>query len=709
MIPTVAETNTQLSSDMVTGTASIEMTPQMFNILSSQIYSDRVLAVIRETLCNARDAQVEKGEEVPLEIHLPSRLEPFFHIRDFGKGLSEEQVCGHYETVTQFCKDTGDKEEVNVFVPGLYLRYGLSTKSNSNEAIGGLGIGCKSPLAYSDSFLVESYQEGVCKTYSVYKDDGIPQVSKLTETLTTEPDGLKVKIAVKSGDEYDFAQKTSKFVKLFGYPFEIKGAKYGYDFESPNPNLETPLYNTYTASYSDQGNISVLMGGVVYSLSSEYKEKLKQIAKDDHLIMKFEIGDLTVAASREGLSEDPDTTDKLENRINEIVETFYEDLVKKIDDAESDYQVFKVLHKYNLVTSGRDTLSSNRFVCVKAAQDLLIRGGKTIDEFLVNHTSKHRFIRFSGQQDSETHILDISKDSSIAILDVDKRIGYLKVAKHISKNDDVNVIIPADSFEKKLLEEYFGEVEQYKVSEEYPVRFPKDQRTGMVKVASSGLLSYKQRELKEIEEGQQGWYIPFLRSTCEMKGVDKLKLPSKSMSYITRAIIEPMVAAGLLKEDEVFYSRKAGMRAISKTSLKEMTADILISLVSSKLNSKSKKEIVYELSKEKQDKFEGGMVAYWDHIKTDYPLLKQADCPSKRTKTVNLILSLPFGLSEVIIPEVNIKVKKLTLKFKQELERLEKENSLACSIYSYRTTNELVKDLTDLTDLYDLKRDRGDI
>lgn len=91
----------------------------ILGILRNSMYSDKILAVCREYMCNAFDAHVASGiGDRPISVQTPSRLYPFFTVRDFGKGLDEEQVFG------------------------LFTSYGDSTKRESNEYVGMLGIGC---------------------------------------------------------------------------------------------------------------------------------------------------------------------------------------------------------------------------------------------------------------------------------------------------------------------------------------------------------------------------------------------------------------------------------------------------------------------------------------------------------------------------------------------------------------------------------------
>ena len=83
--------------------------PHIFNVLRNQLYSDKVLAVIREYSANAIDANKQAGKgDTPIEVTLPSAVNPIFSVRDFGPALNDEEI-----------------REV-------YAMYGESTKRNTN-------------------------------------------------------------------------------------------------------------------------------------------------------------------------------------------------------------------------------------------------------------------------------------------------------------------------------------------------------------------------------------------------------------------------------------------------------------------------------------------------------------------------------------------------------------------------------------------------
>lgn len=168
----------------------IEASPVAFDILSSRLYSNTTLAIVREILSNAYDAMAEAGtlESKKIEVHFPDMMESRFVVRDYGNGLSEEEVFN------------------------LYTTFFKSTKRDSNEFTGCYGLGSKSPFAYGDSFMVESFQNGVSKKYLMAKMNGYPKVTKIGEKETAEDNGLKITIPVPEGDK-DFYYEFCKYVK----------------------------------------------------------------------------------------------------------------------------------------------------------------------------------------------------------------------------------------------------------------------------------------------------------------------------------------------------------------------------------------------------------------------------------------------------------------------------------------------------------------
>ena len=78
---------------------SIQQSSKMFKILSDSLYSDKVMAVIRELSCNANDSNIASGNKNPFKVTLPTASNPTFMVRDYGTGLSKEDMENLYHRI----------------------------------------------------------------------------------------------------------------------------------------------------------------------------------------------------------------------------------------------------------------------------------------------------------------------------------------------------------------------------------------------------------------------------------------------------------------------------------------------------------------------------------------------------------------------------------------------------------------------------------
>lgn len=230
--------------------ASIDLNPTLAHVLSKDLYQNEVESPFREVLINSLDSHVEAGTDRPVEIYLPSMWDELFYIRDYGTGLSHDRFME------------------------IYLAYGLSTRRESNEVHGGLGLGTKSPLAYTSSFTVVSYFQGVARTYVIYHDsDNLPCVDHINEERTDELPGLKVQYTTVSGSDWSqFVVAAENLLK------RIPKDKYTIVGCSSIVNSSTMLNLDPVSNYQDygvvrllkgKGNLSVVMGYVAYKFDVE--------------------------------------------------------------------------------------------------------------------------------------------------------------------------------------------------------------------------------------------------------------------------------------------------------------------------------------------------------------------------------------------------------------------------------------------------------
>ncbi len=293
------------------GTFAISLRNQahLMTILRDTLYSDKVLAVLREYGANAWDAHKDAGKgDIPIQVTLPTIFEPSLKIRDFGKGLSEEDL---YQVYTQ---------------------YGESSKRDSNDTVGYLGIGSKSGFAYSDSFLITSYHAGTRSVYCAVLDStNVGEVKRLHQSPTEET-GLEIEIPVKPQDVPEFVERAKALFCWFQPQPQIN-----IPLEPPSLKQVTPYGGFYTTQEST-GSWVAVMGCVPYriDIGQVYKElqeaKLWEIARRNKGFLKFDLGDIAVNASREELKYTEKTRQKIVETFLRMVEDCWEQVERKIQD-----------------------------------------------------------------------------------------------------------------------------------------------------------------------------------------------------------------------------------------------------------------------------------------------------------------------------------------------------------------------------------------
>lgn len=255
---------------------------KVMSMLSESLYSDRILAPVREYICNAIDANVLAGNaNTPIVITLPTFNEPTWRVRDFGLGLSPKDV------------------------KGIFGRFGRSLKDDTNDMIGAFGIGSKSAFAYTDSYTLTSIHNGVSNVFIFQKsEDGEILIVPVSSDPTTEPSGIEVAIAVSRKDSLAFRQKSFAMAQYMKVRPTFVNA--GNDFQ---PITERQTGNGWALMdrvnpYVRHGQPMAIMGGVAYPVdvgSCGNAGDLYSVLTCATLAFKFNIGDLDITNSRESL------------------------------------------------------------------------------------------------------------------------------------------------------------------------------------------------------------------------------------------------------------------------------------------------------------------------------------------------------------------------------------------------------------------------
>jgi hypothetical protein len=311
--------NVQVNGDFKTKEFGFIFNAKMANLLSDDLYSDKIKAVTRELSTNAWDSHVENKNLNPFDVHLPTLEKCVFSIRDYGTGLSPEKV------------DT------------IYTNYGASDKINTNDLSGCMGIGSKSAVCYNTkTATVESYYNGIHYIYSLYKNqNGIPVLSTLSESPTTEPNGVKITVPVKQSDISTFKQKAEQVYKWFDVKpnftgnipkiepdiIDIQGQDF-YIYKSQKTNTY------YSNNYAEP---LVVMGNVAYPLKLETQNKKLLAIQKQNLVIKAPIGSVNFDIGREKLSYNDSTIKYLTDKLESIVNELSKDLQTEVDKCKCRY------------------------------------------------------------------------------------------------------------------------------------------------------------------------------------------------------------------------------------------------------------------------------------------------------------------------------------------------------------------------------------
>ncbi len=293
------------------GEFRIRNSAKAFNILSSGLYANKIRAIIRELSCNAVDSHAAAGKkDTPFDVHLPSTLEPHFSIRDYGTGLSHEQVTNIYTT------------------------YFESTKTASNEFIGALGLGSKSPFSYTDNFTVTAVKDGMKGIYTAFINEaGVPSIALMMQEETSDPSGVEVKFSVNDRWDFDkFRQEARIVYKHFTLRPVISGNG---DFGFVDAEYESRDIIPGVHAMKNGSNSVAIMGNIAYPIeipkSDDSLGDLRNLLSCS-LELHFGIGELDFQASREGLSYIPQTIAAIKSKL-ELLNTALADVLAKEADA----------------------------------------------------------------------------------------------------------------------------------------------------------------------------------------------------------------------------------------------------------------------------------------------------------------------------------------------------------------------------------------
>lgn len=315
--------NTKSDSSVITSAKSksfgFEINGKAFKALFSDIYTNKIGSVVREIGSNCRDAHVDAGcPEVPFEIEVHSGIvdASYIEFTDYGTGMSS---------------DTIEK---------LYTSFFSSSKDLDNEAIGGFGIGSKSPLAYTDSFTVTSIKDDYKNVAMITKQDNMPKYKLLVKDVPVESrNSTIVRIPIDKHDVKKFIYEIYEQLRYLPVlPIVKTNVEHNYEF--PTFDYVGPNYKIEANAHS---GVILCIGGIGYKLN----RRIRGIFSDKRLILDIPIGSLEVTLSRESYVQTEKSDDLINEKYFAAVCDFEEKLLEWSQDKDWLINNFKMAFEFS--------------------------------------------------------------------------------------------------------------------------------------------------------------------------------------------------------------------------------------------------------------------------------------------------------------------------------------------------------------------------
>lgn len=296
--------------------------PSALHIIIKSIidtYSNPYTATLRELTSNAWDSHKISGQTRPVEVTLPTLLNPNLVVRDWGVGLTRDEM----KTVYQF---------------------GTSTKRDSNDYIGSFGLGSKAGLAMASSYTVRAVKDGKRNVAVIGRnEESHPYLNFFPESDTDEPNGVTVTVPTSETEKFEKALRSETFFAGWGIEAVKIDGKFP-RFSVYNPEQFQPLTGVgwvYTETDGPKiGNTqtgTAMVGPIMYKIDwSQFS--LPENIRDDYLaniILDLPIGSIDLPMNRETLIYGKRTRTAIESAVSGAVEAAKGAYAKRIDAAET--------------------------------------------------------------------------------------------------------------------------------------------------------------------------------------------------------------------------------------------------------------------------------------------------------------------------------------------------------------------------------------
>lgn len=409
--------------------------------LLRNLYADPVKAVLREYIANAVDAHTEAGiPDKEIEIHLPTDLQQWFSVRDFGNGLNVEDT------------------------KRLLYGYGASgdAKRVSNNQIGGFGIGCKCAFAITESFTYTIWHEGKRRIWTCYLDEqDVGQAMLLSEEDSNEPNGMLIKVPFDTQNikVYQIQDALNELLMFLHGSFRLIGSQYWLP-EVPVPLLEqkgnckvngvnTPITYQFFKNGEVKKLPAIIVGGTSYTISKEnlkealdidnvsYKEYEEITRLTDQVAVHVPIGFLQLAPSREELQYSGRTKKMLKHIFTQLsTKEFRKNLMTQIKKKTTGKTVLDRRAQSELLglrlTEGNSSPKEGFFLYPSQVEEFDV---KTVTQLAWDNSGSIRSMRSEKHEDWNTKNSDGSEKTWTV---------FSSVELDFNRENSINVVILVD-------------------------------------------------------------------------------------------------------------------------------------------------------------------------------------------------------------------------------------------------------------------------
>lgn len=279
-------------------------------LLSSNLYSNPESSFIREIVSNAWDSHVEAGTtNVPVIIKIDDRVT----IRDYGTGLSPERFNEVYRNI------------------------GSSTKRETNDYIGGFGIGHLSTFACSNTTSIISYYNGTAYYYIGSKSNNTIVYHLVNTSPTEEKNGVEVAIDIDDREKYINALQHILF-----FPNVYVKIPYNLNKEDLFNSNKIKKHKYYSVS-TIKTKYKLLLGNVLYPCTYNFEKEEKaflDLINASGIVLNFNIGELPVTPNRENIIYSSEAIKTIKERIKLAKEELFNHINSSLPKVYNDIVEF---------------------------------------------------------------------------------------------------------------------------------------------------------------------------------------------------------------------------------------------------------------------------------------------------------------------------------------------------------------------------------